>query len=302
MIAETSKNQLLIANALKRVFRPFVKLMLANNLTYTFAIDVLKTLFVEVADQDFTIDNKRQTDSRISLMSGVHRKDVKRLRELQPNVEDVMPGNVSLGSQLIALWNANPAFVDADGLPRPLPRFASDNVGASFESMVRSLSTDIHPRAVLDEWLRLGVARLDEDNFVHLTTDMFIAQEGFDEKVYYFGHNLHDHASAAVSNVIGQRPSFFERCVHYDELSQQSLMAITDFAQKQGMKALRGVNKVADEAAASDKSSKNANMRMTYGIYFYSEAMQDNTEQNNLLQNKAMQTSSNDKHQDKNLG
>ena len=297
MIAETSKNQLLIANALKRVFRPFVKLMLANNLTYTFAIDVLKTLFVEVADQDFTIDNKRQTDSRISLMSGVHRKDVKRLRELQPDVEDVMPGNVSLGSQLIALWNANPAFVDADGLPKPLPRFASDNADASFESMVRSLSTDIHPRAVLDEWLRLGVARLDEDNFVHLTTDMFIAQEGFDEKVYYFGHNLHDHASAAVSNVIGQRPGFFERCVHYDQLSQQSLMAIADFAQKQGMKALRGVNKVADEAAMGDKSAKNANMRMTYGVYFYSEPMQDNTGQINPVE-----TNSNDNNQDKNLG
>ena len=297
MIAETSKNQLLIANALKRVFRPFVKLMLANNLTYTFAIDVLKTLFVEVADQDFTIDNKRQTDSRISLMSGVHRKDVKRLRELHPDVEDVMPGNVSLGSQLIALWNANPAFVDADGLPKPLPRFASDNADASFESMVRSLSTDIHPRAVLDEWLRLGVARLDKDNFVHLTTDMFIAQEGFDEKVYYFGHNLHDHASAAVSNVIGQRPGFFERCVHYDELSQQSLVAIADFAQKQGMKALRGVNKVADEAAMGDKSAKNANMRMTYGVYFYSEPMQDNTVQINPVQ-----TSSDDNNQDKNLG
>ena len=297
MISEASKNQLLIANALKRVFRPFVKLMLANNLTYTFAIDVLKTLFVEVADQDFTIDNKRQTDSRISLMSGVHRKDVKRLRELQPDVEDVMPGNVSLGSQLIALWNANPAFVDADGLPKPLPRFASDNADASFESMVRSLSTDIHPRAVLDEWLRLGVARLDEDNFVHLTTDMFIAQEGFDEKVYYFGHNLHDHASAAVSNVIGQRPGFFERCVHYDQLSQQSLMAIADIAQKQGMKALRGVNKIADEASMGDKSAKNANMRMTYGVYFYSEPMQDNTAQINPVE-----TNSNDNNQDKKLG
>ena len=261
--------------------------MLANNLSYTFAIDLLKTLFVEVADQDFTIDDKRQTDSRISLMSGVHRKDVKRLRELQPNVEDVMPGNVSLGSQLIALWNANPAYIDAEGLPKPLPRFASDNIDASFESMVRSLSTDIHPRAVLDEWLRLGVARLDSDNFVHLTTDMFIAQEGFDEKVYYFGHNLHDHASAAVSNVIGQRPSFFERCVHYDALSPQSLMAIADFAQKQGMKALRGVNKVADEAATGDKQAKNANMRMTYGVYFYAEPMQNNANKNNALQSNS---------------
>lgn len=276
MKADTNKKQLLIANALKHVFRPFVKLMLTNNLTYTFAIDLLKTLFVEVADQEFTIDDKRQTDSRISLMSGVHRKDVRRLRELQPNVEDVMPGNVSLGSQLIALWNANAAYTDSEGIPKPLPRFASDNAGTSFESMVRSLSTDIHPRAVLDEWLRLGVARLDEDNFVHLTTDMFITQEGFDEKVFYLGHNLHDHAAAAVSNVVGQRPGFFERCVHYDELSQQSVMAIADLAQKQGMKALRGVNAVADEAASADKSAKNANMRMTYGVYFYAEPMQIN--------------------------
>lgn len=281
--SEPSKKQLLIANALKRVFRPFVKLMLANNLSYTFAIDLLKTLFVEVADQDFTIDYKRQTDSRISLMSGVHRKDVKRLRELKPNAADVMPGNVSLGSQLVALWNANPAYIDAEGLPKPLPRFASDMAGATFEGLVRSLSTDIHPRAVLDEWLRLGVARLDADNFVHLTTDMFIAQEGFDEKVYYFGHNLHDHASAAVSNVIGQRPGFFERCVHYDALSQQSIVVIADFAQKQAMKALRGVNKVADEAATGDKHAKNANMRMTYGIYFYAEKIQDNASNSNGL-------------------
>ncbi len=289
MKADTNKKQLLIANALKHVFRPFVKLMLANNLSYTFAIDLIKTLFVEVADQDFAIDDKRQTDSRISLMSGVHRKDVRRLRELQPNAEDVMPGNVSLGSQLIALWNANPAYTNNEGIPKPLPRFASDNADASFESMVRSLSTDIHPRAVLDEWLRLGVAKLDEDNFVHLTTDMFITQEGFDEKVFYFGHNLHDHAAAAVSNVAGQRPGFFERCVHYDELSQQSVMEIADLAQKQGMKALRDVNKVADEAATSDKSANNANMRMTYGVYFYAEPMQINAEQ----------TSKDEKNQDK---
>ena len=153
MNAETPKKELLIANALKRVFRPFVKLMLANNISYTFAIDLLKTLFVEVADQEFTIDQKRQTDSRISLMSGVHRKDVKRLRELQPDVEDVMPGNVSLGSQLIALWNADPKYLNEEGVPKPLPRFAAAQLTESFESLVRSISTDIHPRAVLDEWL-----------------------------------------------------------------------------------------------------------------------------------------------------
>jgi Family of unknown function (DUF6502) len=278
--AAISKKQLLIAGAVKRVLRPFVKLMLANNLTYTFAIDLIKALFVEVADKEFGLMDKRQTDSRISLMSGVHRKDVKRLRETPPDVEDVMPDNVSLGSQLIALWNANPAYLTEQGMPKPLPRFAAANVEQSFEGLVRSLSTDIHPRAVLDEWLRMGVARLDDNNLVHLTTDMFIPQEGFEERVFYFGHNLHDHAQAAVSNVIGQRADFFERCVHYDQLTQASVDVIAEFAKKQSMRVLRGVNKVADVSAFNDQDSQKANMRMTYGIYFYHEAMQSESMQN----------------------
>jgi Family of unknown function (DUF6502) len=272
---EVNKGQLLIANALKRVLRPFVKLMLANNLTYTFAIDLIKALFVEVAERDFTLKDKRQTDSRISLMSGVHRKDVRRLRELRPDVEDVMPDNVSIGSQLVALWNANPAYLNEVGLPKPLPRYALANGDNSYESLVRSATTDIHPRAVLDEWLRLGIATIDDENFVHLTTDMYIPQEGFEEKVFYFGHNLHDHAQAAVSNVLGQQISFFERCVHYDELSKSSIDVIEEFAKKHSMKVLRGVNKVADVSAFNDKTNTEAKMRMTYGVYFYHEPMQE---------------------------
>jgi hypothetical protein len=271
---ELSKRQLLIASAVKRVLKPIVKLMLANNLTYTFAIDVIKGLFVEVADKDFAIPNKQQTDSRISLISGVHRKDVRRLRDYQPDVDEVMPDNVSLGSQVIAQWNANPKYLNEVGVPKPLPRFAADSPDESFESLVRSLTTDIHPRAVLDEWLRLGIATVDADSLVHLTSDMFIPQAGFEEKAFYFGHNLHDHAQAAVSNVIGQQPSFFERCVHYDTLSQSSVDVIAEFAKKHSMKVLRGVNKVADVSAFNDKTDVEAKMRMTYGVYFYTEPMQ----------------------------
>ena len=81
-----SAKQTLIAAAVKRVLRPIIKLMLANQLTYTFAIDLLKTLYVEIAEHDFALDGKPQTDSRISLISGVHRKDVRRLREHLPDV------------------------------------------------------------------------------------------------------------------------------------------------------------------------------------------------------------------------
>lgn len=278
MKTETSK-ELLIANAIKRILRPLIKLMLSHNLTYTLIIDVIKALFVEVAEQEFSQEGKRLTDARISLMSGVHRKDVKRLRELQPAVEDVMPANVSLGSQIIAQWNANKMYLDENDVPKPLARFSSNSSEASFDTLVRSISTDIHPRAVLDEWLRLGVATLDEHNDVHLTSDAFVTQEGFEEKVYYLGHNLHDHSKAAVENVLndGQlaaKSPYFERCVHYDGLTIQSIHDIDALTQKLGMKHLRDINKFADDCAQKDANNVEANMRMTYGIYFYHEPIE----------------------------
>lgn len=264
-----SNRQVLIAKALKRVLRPFVKLMLANDLGYTFAIDLLKGLFVDVAQNDFRIDGKRQTDARISLITGVHRKDVKRLRTYQPDVTEVVPDNVSLGSQLIALWNAEQKYLDEDGLPKPLPRFVADNAAISFEDLVRSVSKDIHPRAVLDEWLRLGIATLDDQNRVCLTTDAFIPEKGFSEKIFYFGNNLHDHAQATVSNVLGQHQPFLERCVHYEGLTQSSIDELAELAEKNGMKALREVNHLANESFEKDAQLPRNHMRMTFGLYFY---------------------------------
>ncbi len=269
-----SAKQTLIATAVKRVLRPIIKLMLANQLTYTFAIDLLKTLYVEIAEQDFALNGKAQTDSRISLISGVHRKDVRRLRERLPGVEDVIPENISLGSQIIAVWTTDPKYLSKEGSPKPLMRLESQD-SDSFESLVRNVSTDIHPRAVLDEWLRLGVATVDAENRVHLVSDAFIPQEGLQEMAYFLGHNLHDHAQAAVANILGQQPAFFERCVHYDQLTIESVEEITRLSKKLGMKNLQEVYKVTDELANQQPKDAKQNMRLTYGIYYYHEPMQN---------------------------
>lgn len=267
-----SKKQLVIASAMKRVLRPFVKIMLANDLGYTFAIDLLKTIFVEVAERDFSINGKKQTDTRISLISGVHRKDVRRLREYLPDVHEVVPENISLGAQLIATWNSDARYLDEAGKPKPLPRLAVSD-GDSFESLVRSISTDIHPRAVLDEWLRLGFAEVDAENFVHLKSEAFISQDGWEEKAFFFSHNLHDHAAAAVSNLLDQPPGFLERCVYYDDLNSQHVQQLTEMAKEQSMKTLNDVFKAADTYAKEDTNSTEPKMRITYGVYFYHTPM-----------------------------
>ena len=71
-----------LVRALRQVLRPLVRLMLAQGITYPYLLELLKGLFVEVADKEFRLDARPPTDSRISLVSGVHRKDVSRLRQL----------------------------------------------------------------------------------------------------------------------------------------------------------------------------------------------------------------------------
>lgn len=260
----------LLVKALKHVLYPLVRVMLAKGITYPFFSEMLKGIFVEVADREFKIDGKVQTDSRISLLSGVHRKDVRRLRQITRGPSEITPSAVSLGAQLAAVWTGSAQYLDEDGHPIPLARLSATGGAQSFEALVAGVSKDIRSRAVLDEWMRLGVVRIDELDRVILNTEAFVPQKGFDEKVFYFGHNLHDHAAAAVHNILQSGAPFLERSVHYDELSAASVPELAALAERVGMQAALALNRKAMEFEKRDAEvPPEAKQRITFGIYFY---------------------------------
>jgi hypothetical protein len=252
-----------------------VGLLLDHNLTYTWLSGILKSIFVEVAEQEFRLPGKDQTDSRITLLTGVHRKDVRRLRR-EPAMDEAPPASIYLGAQLVALWISDDRFLDDAGNPRPLPRRRQDEARPSFEDLVTSVSKDIRPRAVLDEWLRLEAVEIDDQDQVRLKAEAFVPSKGFEEKVYYFGRNLHDHMAAARHNVQGGEPPFLERSVYYDDLSPASVNALAELSEQEGMKALKILNRRARQLQKRDRKSPDAHHRMNFGIYFLdSEEGQD---------------------------
>src|SRR4030066_1408156 len=103
--------------ALRRVLRPFIKLMLAKGITYPFLSEVLKDLFVEVAENEFRIGEKPSTDSHLSLLTGIHRKDIKRLRHGTHSNIEIIPQTVSLGARLVSLWTSDTRYLDENNKP-----------------------------------------------------------------------------------------------------------------------------------------------------------------------------------------
>jgi hypothetical protein len=260
-----------LATALRRLLKPLVRLAIHYGLTFPALAEILKGIYVEVADEQFRLDAKRQTDSRVSMLTGVHRKDVKRLRGAGAHREDAAsPKSVSLGAQIVGVWSSQPEYLDAGGEPRALPRLSTDESQASFDSLVRSVSRDIRSRVVLDEWLRLGVAEVDEEDRVRLNRAAFVPASGFDEKAFYLAQNLHDHAAAAASNLVGEGAPFLERCVHYDGVSSGAIPALAKAAESWGMRALRAVNSNVLQSGSAEPSDDRA-WRINFGVYFYTE-------------------------------
>ncbi len=258
-----------LIRALRQVARPLVRLLLARGVTYPQFAELMKGVFVQVAERDFRIPGKAQTDSRVSLLSGVHRKDVRRLRGVPPDESTVAAKSVSLGAQLVGAWTGLRRFQDKQGRPLPLPRLASQGGGATFEGLVERVSKDIRARAVLDELLRLGVVHLDAEDRVVLNAGAFVPRGGEDEKLVYFGRNLGDHAAAAAHNVLGEPSPFLERSVHYDALSAESIRELASLAESGGMAAVQALNRRAIELEEHDAAQPGDRRRFTFGVYFY---------------------------------
>lgn len=257
-----------LLSATRRLLRPLVRLLLDHRVTYPILTGLLKQAYVEVAERHFALASKKQTTTRVSLLTGIHRKDVRRLRESPPG-DDAPQTAAPLGAQLVGRWMGAPEYQAEDGGPLALPRLAAATDGPSFESLVASVSTDIRPRAVLDEWLRLEAVHLDESDRVILNVGAFVPSAGFDEKIFFLGRNLRDHIAAGAHNLRGQAASMLERSVFYDELSEASQRELGELSERLGMQALQEVNRRAMALQERDRGSPEARRRMTFGIYFY---------------------------------
>jgi hypothetical protein len=270
-------NQLPPASLLKvarRLMRPLVRLMMRNGVTFPILSDTLRRLYVDIAVKDLLPDPKARTDSRISLLTGVHRKEIRRLREMPADPEEA-PDIVTLASQIVARWLGTAAFIDADGRPRPLRRSNNERAGIepSFEQLIESITTDVRPRAILDDLLGHGVVVMDAHDRVQLNAEAFIPRPGGEEQLFYFARNLHDHIAAAVANISADGASpFLDRSVHYDRLTPAQAQTLSEYAREAAMRVLLDVNRRAQELTETTGEADPAQpCRINFGVYVFDE-------------------------------
>ena len=260
--------------AVLRLLRPVVRLLLRHGVAYPAFAAALKQVFLQAARDELRRTGQKQTDSAVSLLSGVHRRDVRTLGRETPGDATPAPEEpLSLASQVVARWLGDPAYLDDDGVPRDLPRYGD---APSFDALVSGVSSDIRARALLAELERLGMAE-HVDRHVRLLAPGFVPRQGFAEMVALLRDNAHDHLAAAAANLDGGT-NFLEQAVFVDELTAESAQHLHTVAAKAWRQAFRIVMREAQARFDHDQAHADPAQRVhraRFGSYFYAAPQDD---------------------------
>lgn len=197
-----------IAEAARRILRPLVRLLLRNGVTYQAFAETVKHVFVEVAAEDFRIANRKQSDSRISVITGLSRKEVKRVSARAPAEESADYVRHNRAARVIDGWNADAEFRDRSG-PREL---AVESGGSgSFTELVRRYSGDAPPRAVLDELERVGAVERRSDGRLRLKVAVYAPHTDDADRIVAMGVAVGDLLETADRNLCAGREVLLQR-------------------------------------------------------------------------------------------
>lgn len=170
-----SATQEKLLELLYQALRPLVHLLIESGIGHRELAEVTKRAYVDVASKSYGIRGRDTNISRVAVMTGLTRKEVKRVRdelsgESREHVQKPIPASV-----ILAQWHNDPKYCDADGAPRDLP---FDGEGVTFADLVREYAGDIPPGAIRTELVRVGSAELLDNGSIRPLRSFYLPPEG----------------------------------------------------------------------------------------------------------------------------
>lgn len=267
----THANVQALSAVVLRILRPLVRILLRNGISYGTFADVAKWVYIDVARQEFGIGDRKQSTSRVSILTGLSRKEVTRVRKLQRPNDPRSDEQYNRAARVIAAWLREPDFIDAEGQPAILPMSGR---GATFSELVRRFSGDIPARAIRDELMRVGALEQLEDGRIRLLARAYIPKSSEIDKIHILGTDVSHLISTIDHNLRPETPEpFFQRKVAYDNLPQEVLPQLRRLTVRKAQALLENMDRW---LARHDRDTNPAvagteRSRAGIGIYYFEE-------------------------------
>lgn len=263
--------------ATRRLLLPLVRVLLRNGMAAKSFHELVKHTYVQVARDEFGINGKKASISRIAILTGLTRKEVQVLIDMPLQGEDRYEGEYNRAARVITGWLRDQDFGDGNGHPVPL-RMAGKR--RSFSALVKRYSGDIPVRAMLDELVRVGAVKRLKDGRIGLVTRGYIPQKGMDQKLAILGQDTAD-LIATIDHNLYANPSKprIQRKVMYDNVPLESAEAFQVVAQARAQEMLEALDRWLShrDRDANPTVKGKGRVRVGLGVYHFEERLDHET-------------------------
>jgi hypothetical protein len=259
--------------AVMRLLRPLVRILLDHGVPFATFAEIARWVYVEVAERDFALPGRKQTDSRVSVLTGLTRKDVARIKKVEKPEDEASALSYNRAARVVSAWvREYPMEGTASGVA-PLPL---EGRRKSLSELVRRHSGDMPVRAVVDELLRVGAIRLRGSGEAELLHRHYLPPAGERRKLVYLGDDVAD-LIATIGHNLSAKPSeaMFQRKVFYDNIPAEHLESVRAVARRRGEAAIDALvhDMGAHDRDANAKVDGEGRFRAMVGIYYHEEML-----------------------------
>ena len=257
-----------LAKAVVKILNPLVHMLLRYEISHSEFSELAKRSYVDVAYKYFSIPNRKQTYSRVAVITGLSRKEVVRLTKLEEDHPPVTKGPLNRAARVISGWLRDPDFVDENNEPKQLVLRGGD---ISFESLVERYSGDITARAILDELMRVGAVVKNEDQTVKLSHHGYVPEGSEPDKIDVLSICVSDLLNTAVHNLnCDKQDARFQRQVAYVDIPEHVIEEFKQYSHDKNLALLLDYNKwLAEKKKKIKPKPGEATGRVGVGVYFF---------------------------------
>ncbi len=257
--------------AARSILQPLVRQMIAHGVTFPAFSRLAKEVYIEVGTRHFTLPFKKQTDSRVALVTGITRKEIGQIRRGRTRLfNESAELDYGLATRVIGRWIGEGRYLDPGGHPLELP-YETGPETPSFVGLVGDIGGDIPPRAVLDELLRVGAVALSTRGDVRLLQHAYIPARSPEEKIAILGVDAAEFIAAISHNIDHPgEEAFLQRKVYYNNIGGDSLPDLRRKVRHAGAQFVEQINRI---LAAADRDRNphapgGRRMRTVVGVYY----------------------------------
>ncbi len=256
-----------LLRACRTLLRPVVRLLLRSGVSWRDFAETARETFVDVATTEFGIRGRPTNVSRVAILTGISRRDIRKLRQqLREPAADV-PEYLNPATRVLSGWHQDADFLTDDARPKAV---SIDSGESSFAELCRRYGGDVPRGALLKELIAIGAVEKAAGGELHVRSRVYIPRRVDPAKTLRAGSVLGDIGNTVVHDLLckPRDPLRFERRAANGMIDPRHLPAFREFLELEGMQFLERIDDwlTQHEVEESSAAGRTA-VRLGVGMY-----------------------------------